>query len=96
VGQAIDRWPANHAPGSYRQAIQRAAKQAKVSKWFPYQLRHLAATEVRNALGVESAQALLGHSRADMTQHYAQLSEEKAIVAARAAPTVSLDCATQN
>lgn len=75
---------------SYRQSIQRAASKAKVKKWFPYQLRHLAATEVREALGVESAQALLGHSRADMTQHYAKVSETKAIAAARVAPTISL------
>ena len=75
--------------GSYRQAITRAAKRAKVQHWFPYQLRHVAATEVRKALGVESAQALLGHSRADMTQHYAQVSEEKAIEAAYAAPSLT-------
>lgn len=75
--------------GSYRQAITRAAKQARVPHWFPYQLRHVAATEVRKALGVESAQALLGHSRADMTQHYAQISEEKAIQAAYAAPSLA-------
>jgi len=75
--------------GSYRQAITRAAKRAKVEHWFPYQLRHVAATEVRKALGVESAQALLGHSRADMTQHYAQVSEEKAIEAAYSAPSLA-------
>lgn len=75
--------------GSYRQAISRAAKQARVPHWFPYQLRHVAATEVRKALGVESAQALLGHSRANMTQHYAQISEEKAIQAAYAAPSLA-------
>jgi len=75
--------------GSYRQAITRAAKQAGVPHWFPYQLRHVAATEVRKALGVESAQALLGHSRADMTQHYTQVSEDKAIEAAYAAPSLA-------
>lgn len=82
--QPSDRYNA----GSYRQAITRAARKAGVPHWFPYQLRHVAATEVRKALGVESAQALLGHSRADMTQHYAQISEEKAIEAAYAAPSL--------
>ena len=55
----------NH--GSYRQAIQRAAKAAGVPKWNPYQLRHLAATAIREALGVEAAQAALGHSHAAMS-----------------------------
>ena len=72
--------------GSYRQAIQRAAKAAGVAKWNPYQLRHLAATVIRDALGVEAAQAALGHSHAAMTEHYAKLSLEKAIQAAKAAP----------
>lgn len=73
---------------SYRQAIARAAKAAKVAHWNPYQLRHLAATVIREALGVEHAQAALGHSHADMTEHYAHLSLAKAIEAAKAAPTL--------
>jgi integrase len=72
--------------GSYRQSIQRAAKAAKVPKWNPYQLRHLAATVIRDALGVEAAQAALGHSQASMTEHYAKQSLAKAIEAAKAAP----------
>ncbi len=72
--------------GSYRQSIQRAAKRAKVESWHPYQLRHLAGTVVRDALGIEAAQALLGHSHAAMTEHYAKQSEAKAIEAAAAAP----------
>lgn len=75
-----------YTPETYRSAINRAAKRAEVEHWFPYQLRHLNLTEVRHALGVEHAQALGGHSRADMTQHYAQVSIEKAIEAAKAAP----------
>lgn len=75
--------------GSYRQAITRAAKKAKVPHWFPYQLRHTAGTVVRDALGVEAAQALLGHCRASMTEHYAKQSEAKAIEAAMAAPNLS-------
>ena len=38
----------------------------------PNQLRHLFATEVRKAHGLEAAQVLLGHSRADVTQVYAE------------------------
>jgi integrase len=71
---------------SYRRAISAAAKRAGVPHWFPYQLRHLAGTMIRDVLGVEAAQAMLGHSRASMTEHYAKLDERKAIEAARAAP----------
>lgn len=71
---------------SYRRAIDRACKRAKVERWFPYQIRHLLLTEIRDALGVEHAQAIGGHSRVDMTEVYAKLSESKAIEAAKAAP----------
>jgi integrase len=71
---------------TYRQSIQRAAKRAKVEQWHPYQLRHLAGTVVRDALGIEAAQALLGHSKASMTEHYAKQNESKAIEAAQHAP----------
>jgi integrase len=76
---------------SYRQAIQRAAEKAKTERWFPYQLRHTAGAVIREALGVEAAQAILGHSRAEMTEHYAKLSLEKAISAAEAGPTIDVD-----
>lgn len=71
---------------SYRRAIQNAAEAAKVAKWHPYQLRHLAGTIVRDALGPEAAQALLGHANIQMTEHYAKISERKAIEAAKHAP----------
>lgn len=75
-----------YTPDSFRQAIQRAAKTAKVQRWHPYQLRHLAATAVREALGAEAAQALLGHRELNMTMHYAKVAEARAIEAAKAAP----------
>ena len=75
-----------YTPTSYRQSIQRAAKTAEVELWHPYQLRHLAGTVVRDALGIEAAQALLGHSELRMTEHYAKQTEAKAIEAAQHAP----------
>ena len=71
---------------SYRQAIHRSAKAAGVARWNPYQLRHLAATTIRDVLGVEAAQAALGHSHPQMTQHYAKQTLAKAVEAAQAAP----------
>jgi integrase len=43
--------------------------------WHPYQLRHAYATRVRKEHGLEAAQVLLGHSRADVTQVYAERNE---------------------
>ncbi len=57
---------------SYGQAIDRACDRAGVAHWHPNQLRHSFATEVRKAYGLEAAQVLLGHERADVTQVYAE------------------------
>ncbi len=73
---------------TYCRAIVRAAKRAGVPPWHPYQLRHLVATEIRDSLGPEQAQALLGHAHIRMTEHYAKVSERKAIEAAKNAPTL--------
>ena len=44
--------------------------------WHPNQLRHLFASEVRRGHGLEAAQVLLGHARADVTQVYAERNKE--------------------
>jgi integrase len=44
----------------------------KAHHWHPNQLRHSFATRVRKHHGLEAAQVLLGHSRADVTQVYAE------------------------
>lgn len=72
--------------GSYNQSIRKACLKAKVEPWTPYQLRHLAGTVVRDALGIEHAQALLGHSRMDMTELYTATAEQKSIEAAQHTP----------
>jgi integrase len=43
-----------------------------VRHWHPNQLRHSFATAVRESHGLEAAQVLLGHARADVTQVYAE------------------------
>lgn len=43
-----------------------------VERWRPNQLRHLAATQIRSKYGLEAAQVTLGHSKADVTQVYAE------------------------
>jgi integrase len=47
--------------------------------WGPHQLRHTAATRLRKEFGLEAAQLMLGHARADVTQVYAELNQAKAI-----------------
>ena len=43
-----------------------------LSYWHPNQLRHAAATEIRSRYGLEAAQVVLGHAKADVTQVYAE------------------------
>jgi integrase len=64
-GQRYDR-------RSYRQAILRACRRAGIRAWTPLQLRHAAATIIRARFGLEAAQSVLGHARADVTQLYAE------------------------
>ena len=40
--------------------------------WAPNRLRHTRATEVRRMYGLEAAQVILGHAKADVTQVYAE------------------------
>jgi integrase len=77
-----------YTTASYRRAVTRACdladKQAHVDdaaadpeirlvpRWTPNQLRHSCATEIRASRGLEASQVVLGHSRADVTQVYAE------------------------
>jgi integrase len=62
---------ARYTPNSYLRAVHRACERARVERWSPNQLRHLAATKLRATFGLEAAQAVLGHAKADVTQIYA-------------------------
>ncbi len=68
----------SRAPGgkyttsAYGRSVARASAKAGVPAWHPNQLRHAFATEVRRRFGLEAAQVLLGHARADVTQVYAE------------------------
>lgn len=65
-------------PDTFSTAVRLACVAAGVTPFVPHQLRHAAAKLV-DELGVEVAQAVLGHSDAMMTQHYSQSAEHKAI-----------------
>lgn len=49
-----------------------ACRAAAIPYWHPHQLRHQRATEIRRRYGLEEAQVILGHARADVTQVYAE------------------------
>lgn len=66
---------------TYARAIARICKDEKIPHWSPNQLRHAAATRLRSAFGLDVAQVVLGHSRADVTQLYAELDLKKAAAA---------------
>jgi integrase len=51
--------------------------------WPPYALRHTVATRLVDELGIDAAQALLGHCHAAMTYHYSKAAEKPAIDAVR-------------
>jgi integrase len=70
---------------SYGRAITRAAEAAGVSNWSPHRLRHSFATEVRKSHGLEAVQVSLGHSKAAVTEIYA---ERNFALAARVAAEV--------
>jgi integrase len=57
---------------SYKQAIKRACEKAGVPVFKPNQIRHTYATKIRRQYGLEAAQILLGHAKADVTQIYAE------------------------
>ena len=50
----------------------------KDHRWRPNRLRHSFATEVRRDHGLEAAQVLLGHAKADISQVYAERDFAKA------------------
>ncbi len=66
----------------YRRAVTRACLKAGISPWFPNMIRHTYASEARRLFGLEGAQVALGHSKADVTQMYA---ERDHLLAARVA-----------
>jgi len=75
------RTPADqYTKDSYCRAVHRAVDRVnrerpadeQIPHWHPNQLRHSRATELRRQFGIEGAQLILGHAKADVTQVYAE------------------------
>lgn len=81
--QAIERAVAKYNALETKAAEHENRKPAGVPKWSPNQLRHSAGTEVRNRFGLDTAQAVLGHSSAKVTEIYAEIDFAKAVEAMR-------------
>jgi len=59
-------------PEAVCHAVQKACRKAGVDLWSPYQLRHLKGAELREKFTLEHVRAVLGHSHASMSAHYAK------------------------
>ena len=68
---------------AYRRSITRACERLGIDRWVPHQLRHTNADVVREEFGLEHTQAVLGHAKANMSEHYAKASRKKAAEVAR-------------
>ena len=75
--------PDRYTSGMYGRAVARACKRAKLPRWAPNQLRHVAATDLAMSEGLEVARLVLGHSKPSMTANYVHAPDAKAIAAAR-------------
>ncbi|MCC6784263.1 MAG: site-specific integrase [Planctomycetes bacterium] len=80
-GQERREFRETYGVDSYRRAIRRACEDAGIEPWSPNQLRHAAATRIRRELGIEAAQAVLGHRLIETTQVYAEVSRARAVEA---------------
>lgn len=66
-------------PDDLADDVQAVAEWRRKHRWSPNQLRHSAATDIRRRFGLEAAQVVLGHSRANVTQIYAERDSTLAI-----------------
>ncbi len=77
------RSPASTLTPEQLEKVRRQASEWRLNHvWSPHWLRHTAGKRLREEFGLEAAQAVLGHAKADMTEHYAGLAHARAIDAA--------------
>ena len=74
-------FPFRHTAFSSR--LKQTCLEVGIPPFVPYSLRHTKATELRDNIGIESAQAILGHAQPSMTARYSSKMDKLAIEAAR-------------
>lgn len=67
-----------YTPNAYGHAVKAACKKAGIPHWHPHQLRHTAATRLREEFGVEVARVALGHRHLSATEIYAEPNRKRA------------------
>jgi integrase len=72
AGNKRSRYGDAYTTDSYGLAVARAAKLAGVEHWALNRIRHKTATEIRRTYGLDGAGAVLGHSKLETTQIYAE------------------------
>ena len=73
IGRAIDKANKKTREDGRKADLKPEEIEAKLlPHWHPNQLRHTCGTEVRRHYGLEAAQVVLGHAKADVTQVYAE------------------------
>jgi len=68
---------------AYCRAITRVCDKLEIERWVPHQLRHTNAEVVRDEFGLRHAESVLGHSKANMSEHYAKVGNARAAEVAR-------------
>jgi integrase len=77
----------SYTTDQYRRAVAEAIERhnadnpesERIPHWFPHQLRHLRALELKREAGLDVARAVLGHRSPVMTEHYATLDIAKGV-----------------
>jgi integrase len=73
--ETVAEWNVRLTPDEHK----KVRKWQQEHRWHPNQLRHTFATEARRLFGLEGAQVVLGHTKADITQVYAERDSALAV-----------------
>ena len=63
---------------TYGRAIRRACEAAGIPPWSPNRLRHNCGQEAREKFGLDGAQVIMGHTKADTSEIYASANRDRA------------------
>jgi len=84
---SVSRTNKPYSVDALHHAVQRACEEGGIPRWSPRQIRKLVAQWLRDRVGIETAQAMLGHSSLTLTAEiYARDAWARAETAARAMP----------